>query len=172
MRLFVAINLPDDVKRELWYLSQHLEHQAQQARIVPLENYHLTLLFIGETKRIAEARDALYCVRLPDEPIEFSLEGIGHFKQARAHTWWVGVTANKALETLAGELGAAYRNAGFSIESRPFKPHITLARKVITSRPLELMAPPFTLKAERLSLMRSENEKNRMVYTEIDALEL
>ena len=174
MRLFVCIDLPYEAKVELWYLAQRLEHQARRARVVPLENYHLTLLFIGETKRIDEARAAFHKVRPPKGPIDLIFDGVGSFRQQRDYTWWVGVKASNELQVLARELAALYRAAGFSIEARSFKPHITLARKVSGKgeRPIELAAPLRTLRAERLSLMHSTNEGDRMVYTEIDSLEL
>jgi len=172
MRLFVAIDLPDEAKAELWYTAQRLEHQAQHARVVPRENYHLTLVFIGETSRVNEAREALCRVRLPKEPIEMTFSGVGSFRQQRDYTWWVGIETTDALKALADELALQYRAADFSIESRSFKPHITLARKVSTLRPVELSAPRFSFRPDHLSLMRSINEGGRMVYTEIDSLTL
>ena len=172
MRLFVAIDFPDEVKAELWYLAQYLKHQAQHARIVPLENYHLTLLFIGETQNITEAREVFYAAQIPAKLIDLIFDGIGSFRQQRDYTWWVGVKATDELRGLAHELAAVYRAAGFSIEARLFKPHITLARKVDTKRPVELTAPSRVLRAKRLSLMRSTNEDNRTVYTEIESREL
>jgi len=172
MRLFIAIDLPEEVKRELWYLALDLEHQAQQARPVPPENYHLTLLFIGETKRVNEVRDILHRVRIPDAPIEVALEGIGSFKQHRARTWWVGVKVSEALEELHRELAALYRAADFEIETRAFNPHITIARKVLASQPIVLEAPQHVVNADRISLMKSTFEHGSVFYTEIDALEL
>ena len=153
-------------------MALHLEHQAEQARIVPVENYHLTLLFIGETKRVDEVREALHRLRIPDEPVDIILEGIGSFKQQRGRTWWVDVKTNEVLTELAAELTALYRSVGFSLESRSYKPHITLARGVKASQPIELSAPYFETRADRISLMKSVNEDGRMVYTEIDSLEL
>ena len=172
MRLFVAIDLPDEIKRELWYLALSLEHQAEQARVVPLENYHLTLLFLGETKRIAEAREALHQVRVPEAPIEVVFDGIGSFKQKRGYTWWVGVQVSEALAELQNNLTSRYRAAGFPLENRSFKPHITLARAVKTLRPVALEPPEHQLKANRISLMKSTPEAGHMVYTELDSLEL
>jgi len=172
MRLFIAINLPEEVKKELWYLALDLERQAEHARVVPPENYHLTLLFIGETNRVNEVRDTLHLLRAPKEPVEVCLEGIGSFKQQRTRTWWVGVKATEALEEVYRELARLYRAAGFTIETRAFAPHITIARKVQASKPMVLIPPEFELRAESISLMKSVAESGRMVYTEIDSVEL
>ena len=172
MRLFIAIDLPDEVKADLWYLAQRLEHQARHARVVPLENYHLTCLFLGEVSQVDVAREALHSVRPPDTPIKLVFDGIGSFKKQRDYTWWVGVKKTNELKELVDELTARYRAAGFSLESRSFKPHITLARRVRTERLIELEAPLQTVLADRLSLMRSTSEGGHMVYTELDATQL
>ena len=172
MRLFVAIDLPDEAKHELWLTALRLEHQALRARVVPRENYHLTLLFIGETTRIDDARAALHSLRLSHDPIDLVFNGIGSFKQHNGFTWWVGIEPSPALASLAAELTRTYRAAGFTFDTRSFKPHITLARKVTTTRPIALEAPSYAMKADRLSLMRSTNKDGSMVYTEIDCLEL
>lgn len=172
MRLFLAIDLPEVVKRELYYLALHLEHQAEKARVVPLENYHLTLLFIGETHRITEAREVFHHLRVPQEPLDLALCGIGNFRQRREYTWWVGVEENPLLTKLAETLLSLYRTAEFSLEKRSFKPHITLARGVKATRPLELAAPEYRFSADRISLMNSVSERGRMVYREIDSLKL
>ena len=172
MRLFIAIDLPQEVKRELWYLALSLEHQAQRARVIPPENYHLTLLFIGETKRVNEVRDTLHRLRLPGEPVEVALEGIGSFKHQRDRTWWVGVKVTEVLEDLYRQLIDLYRAADFDIDARPFTPHVTLARKVKASEPIVLEVPQLVIEAERISLMKSTFEDERMVYTEIDSVEM
>jgi len=170
MRLFIAIDLPEEIKRELWYLSLDLRRQAEQARVVPPENYHLTLLFIGETKRVNEVRDALHLLSVPGEPVALALEGIGSFRQQGSRTWWVGVRVTEQLAAIHSELSALFRDAGFAIEARSFKPHITLARKVKASQPITLVAPSYEIRAEQLSLMKSTRETGGMVYTEIDSL--
>jgi len=172
MRLFIAIDLPEEVKRDLWYLALDLEHQAEQARVVPPENYHLTLLFIGETKRVNEVRETFGLLRLPEGPVELVLEGIGSFKQQQARTWWVGVRVTDVLTTIYSDLADLYKAAGFAIEARSFKPHVTIARKVKAAQPIALAAPEHSVRAKRISLMKSTPQVGRMVYTEIDSLEL
>ncbi|MDR1712975.1 MAG: hypothetical protein LBR39_02315, partial [Coriobacteriales bacterium] len=56
MRLFIAIDLPTDVKQELAETARSLGRQATSARLVPEENFHLTLVFIGESQRVDDIR--------------------------------------------------------------------------------------------------------------------
>lgn len=168
----MAINLPEEVKRELYYLGLAIEHQAETARVVPPENHHITLLFIGETERIQDAKECLQRLRGFSEPLDLQLEGIGSFKQQRARSWWVGVRPNNQLGDLQKELYELYRAADFPLESRAFKPHITIARNVKATQPLRIDAPGFSITARCISLMKSVHENGRMVYTEIDSLEI
>jgi 2'-5' RNA ligase len=179
VRLFIAIDLPPEIKRELAELSRALERQADAGRAIPPENFHLTLVFIGETARLREVCEVMdvICRRELSEPLRLALGGIGSFKgrggrgrrgKGRGgHSWWVGVEAAPDLDALALALADGLREAGFAIEKRNFKPHITIGRNVVTSRPIELHLPPIELAAATISLMRSDRKNNRQVYTEL-----
>ncbi|MCL2807094.1 MAG: RNA 2',3'-cyclic phosphodiesterase [Coriobacteriia bacterium] len=172
MRLFIAIDLPGELKEELWHMATSLRHQAEQARLVPLQNFHLTLLFIGETKRINEACDILHLPSSFHAPFELALEGIGSFKQPRGRTWWVGIQENTALLRLQNELDSLYRSAGFDIEKRAYHPHITIARGVSASMPMVLTAPQRTIEVSSISLFKSSFEAKNVSYTIIDSFDL
>jgi 2'-5' RNA ligase len=185
MRLFVAIELPDEVKHQLAEALSNLERQAETGHFVPVENLHLTLAFIGETKRVdvaAEAmrtgveswqRDVWAHGQAAGESTGIRLSGIGSFKSKGrgadrgAHTWWVGIEDNPALVALAGEITQALRDAGFSLEKRTFKPHITLARGVRTATLVSLSIPPIDVPALKVSLMKSDLSGDKPKYTAI-----
>ncbi|MDR2106070.1 MAG: RNA 2',3'-cyclic phosphodiesterase [Coriobacteriales bacterium] len=174
MRLFIAIDLPPQVKQELFDLSRTLERQADAGRAIPLENFHLTLVFIGETARLAsvtEVMDAVCRARLC-EPLRFALSGIGSFKGHRGHNWWVGVEAAPELEALANSLADGLRAEGFPIERRSFRPHVTIGRNVVTSCPIELHPPTIELASGIVSLMRSDRKNGRQVYSELHSCEV
>jgi 2'-5' RNA ligase len=171
MRLFIAIGLPEEVKKTLAYAAESLGRQAESARVVPEENFHITLVFIGETKRVDEVRELMreVCLIRGAEPFSITINGIGSFKQGRGlcHTWWAGVEAPPELYQLEAALSDALRNEGFAIEKRSYRPHITLARGVCVNRPVELAIPTLEVRTNRISLMRSARVDNHMVYTEI-----
>ncbi|MBE7000045.1 MAG: hypothetical protein E7428_07640, partial [Ruminococcaceae bacterium] len=67
--------------------------------------------------------------------------------------------------------------ASFPTEERPFKPHITLARRQKCRKgfdPEKLLAqmPPLTMQVGRVSLMKSENIRGKIVYSEIYGVDL
>jgi len=125
MRLFVALDLPWELKQTLAALAINLNG----ARWVPAPNLHLTLRFIGDANRLqAEEIDhALSAVRA--RGFHLTLAGAGWFEKAgRANTLYIGVGRNEALLHLQTKIETALRRAGLIAERRRFTPHITLAR--------------------------------------------
>lgn len=125
-RLFVAIDLPEEVKRTLAGLARDLP----SARWVGAEELHLTLRFIGEVDQstFAAIRSALFAVRFT--PFPLTLCGVGHFPPGRRapRVVWVGMDPCAALLQLQQEVELALIEAGIPPDERRFSPHITLAR--------------------------------------------
>jgi 2'-5' RNA ligase len=69
------------------------------------------------------------------------------------------------LAQLAGALSDELREAGFALERRSFKPHITLGRGVTASRPVRLAVPECAFEVNRLTLMKSDLSTGRPVYS-------
>lgn len=125
LRLFVAIGLPDALRRQL----TEVRGPVPGARWVPPENMHLTLRFIGEVTEEAgnDLHDALERVHAP--AFDLRLRGLGQFaSKGRTRAVWADVERNPALEELQGRIESACRRLGFPPEGRRFHPHVTLAR--------------------------------------------
>lgn len=125
MRLFVALDLPPEVKSRLSGLSGGIPG----LRWVPPENYHLTLRFIGEVDRVGaeEVDEALAAVRAP--AFDLTLTGVGTFERAgKIQALWVGAERTTALAHLQNKVETALQRAGLEPERRRFAPHVTLAR--------------------------------------------
>ena len=125
MRLFVALALPEEVRRRL----EGLRGGLPGARWQSAAQMHLTLRFIGEVDGSAfgEIGDAL--TRVEGEAFSLTLEGVGRFpSRGRARIVWAGVVPNPALTQLRERTEAAVTGLGFAPEGRKFAPHVTLAR--------------------------------------------
>ena len=122
-RLFVALSLPEIVADALTVLQSGVDG----ARWRPVENFHLTLAFIGEADRhgFDDAVDALSSIEAPS--FELRLKGSGFFGDKRPSSLWAGAEPNDALNHLQGKVETALRRSGFSLERRRFTPHVTLA---------------------------------------------
>ena len=137
MRLFVAVELPADVKsaalRLIAALRTRCEHFAPRARIswAAVDRMHLTLQFIGEadpsrTHAIEQVLEPPF--DLP--PFELVFGGTGVFPDVRRpRVIWAGLTAGaQPLQDLQQQVAARLVAAGVVAEDRPFQPHFTLAR--------------------------------------------
>ncbi len=125
MRLFVALDLPWEIKQTLAGFALNLPG----ARWVPAGNFHLTLRFIGEANRLQSEAIDLALTNLRGRGFQFTLSGAGWFEKAgRASSLWVGAERNEALLRLQAKIETALQRAGLPAEKRRFTPHVTLAR--------------------------------------------
>ncbi|MGD2063114.1 MAG: RNA 2',3'-cyclic phosphodiesterase [Nitrospirota bacterium] len=131
-RLFVAIDLPPEVKERLAPLRGGLPG----ARWVDPEQLHLTLRFIGEVDGgiLREVREGLGAVH--GLPFSLTLQGVGHFPpRGQPRVVWVGVEKSGPLNQLHGRVETALAAVGVERDGRKFSPHITLARLKETPGP-------------------------------------
>jgi 2'-5' RNA ligase len=124
-RLFIALTLPDPVKRSLEPLASGLG----DVRWLDPEQQHLTLRFIGELDngRLEELAEALGLVE--GSPFELGLEGLGHFPpRGEPQVLWTGVAKSPELASLRRRIDRTLAAIGLPPEGRKFTPHVTLAR--------------------------------------------
>lgn len=175
MRLFVAVDLPAEVRDVLVRGSAALRRELPPARWVRAEGIHVTLKFLGEQPDVlverldASARSALAAV----EPVRVAPGGGGFFPhEGRPRVAWVGGAA-EGLEAWAAGVEAACATVGVPAETRPFALHLTLARlerpwpPAAVERFKEAVAawtlPAFV--AREAVLFRSELRPGGAVYT-------
>lgn len=127
MRLFVGIAPADAVVRELQIVVARLRSADSGLRLSEPDSWHITLQFLGNTspEQYACLMEQLGGVRSAPVPVELS--ALGCFDRAGALI--VHVAATSGLVALADRVVAATGRCGFAAETRPYHPHITLARK-------------------------------------------
>ena len=123
-RLFTALEIPRDAALSLSLLRGGLPG----ARWIDVENYHLTLRFIGDVEghvadEIANALD-----RIDRPSFQMTLSGVGAFGGKKPHAVWAGVSASPDLTALQGEIDRICQRLGLPADPRKFSPHVTLAR--------------------------------------------
>ncbi|HEX6852550.1 MAG TPA: RNA 2',3'-cyclic phosphodiesterase [Candidatus Polarisedimenticolaceae bacterium] len=135
MRLFLALDLPHDVREAIGRARRELEPRLPGWRFTRAEGVHVTVRFLGEVEdaRLAELgprweRAALAATG----PISLEVAGLGCFPSPRRpRVLWVGVAEDPdrgRLRALAAAVEREARAAGFAPEERGFRPHATLAR--------------------------------------------
>src|SRR5271168_3748840 len=130
MRLFIALDFPDAVRRALRELIARLKPESAGARWVRPEGMHVTLKFLGETgeEKLVPLKAALAKIHSA-EPVDMHFRGLGFFpNERRPRVIWCGVEATPNLADLAGAVESALEPLGIPRETRAFTPHLTLAR--------------------------------------------
>jgi len=130
MRLFVALDIPEKVRNSLAEIVTQLRPVCPNARWARVEGLHVTLKFIGEAplEKIEVIKTALSSISTRASiPIDF--RGFGFFpNEQRPRVLWAGVEAGPELRELALAIETALEPIGIPRETRPFAPHLTLAR--------------------------------------------
>lgn len=171
MRLFTAICFDDETKSALFSAGKAAAEKSS-GNFSLRENLHLTVVFIGETERTEEIKSALSGIAFPK--FDYKIEGTGTFEKG---IFWAGISENENLRRLYEAVSGKLRETGFEIEEREYVPHITLAKKFIPNRDFsaaetEKLLPEKTIKAKKLSLMKSERVDDVLRYTEIYSVDL
>jgi 2'-5' RNA ligase len=124
-RLFIAIDPPQEVCEQLVSLCCGLP----EARWTPINQFHLTLSFIGEVDgtTFLDIRESLAELVQPSFDLRF--KGVGFFPPRGApRVVWAGVEASEPLMQLQRKITTHLRQQGIELEKRKYSPHITLAR--------------------------------------------
>lgn len=160
MRVFFAIELPEDLQQELATFAGSLEGDLRRVRP---EQIHLTLRFVGDVHD--EDVPALINVArasLTGPPFTLQVEGGGAFgSRTRPRVLWAGATGEvRRAVGVVRALEHALRRLGYPSSERPFSPHVTLARVLgrVPPTTLERLAetPSVLLPVSQITLFQSE----------------
>ena len=108
MRLFIAIQLSEDMKRALTACMNDLKKQGVTGNYVPAQNLHLTLAFIGEYDEPERIKDAINSIPLPRLRLKLSEKG------KFGDLLWAGIQENQDVHAYVKDLRAAMKEAGGS----------------------------------------------------------
>jgi 2'-5' RNA ligase len=129
MRLFVALDIADEIRRQVGGFLEGVRGFAPDARWVQAESLHVTLKFLGERPEAELARIETALAQIHSAAVALSFRGHGFFPTARsARVFWIGVEAGPELKALAAQVDGAMAALGVERERHEFSPHLTLAR--------------------------------------------
>ena len=160
MRLFVAVELSDEMKKSITNTMHDLKKAGVRGSYVPMQNLHLTLAFIGDVKGSGEIKDALRTVSVKPFKLAFSVLG------TLGDLLWVGIKGNQGLSGAAKAVRNALDEAGIRYDKKKFTPHITIVRKMTGDRK-GIDAPRGEMMVKKISLMKSEQKDGKRIYTEV-----
>ena len=129
MRLFLALDIDDDIRERITRFVDGVRNFAPDARWMQPESLHVTLKFIGEQPEsvMENIKRAMATVSAGTTQIDF--RGYGFFPTSKsARVFWIGMNSGPELVALAAAIDDTMPSLGIPKEDRPFSPHITLAR--------------------------------------------
>jgi 2'-5' RNA ligase len=158
MRLFIAVNLTEDVRISIHRLIAGIRLDRDPVRWISPGNIHLTLKFLGEVSPVlcepveGVIRDAVS--RHP--PFDLALQGVGAFPDIRRpRVVWIGVKDGEALSIIKDvyhDIEDGLERLGFNKEKRAFHPHLTIGRIRSTRKGKDKLSPGLAERLERVSL--------------------
>ena len=161
MRLFIAIQLSDEMKKALVGYMHDLKKQGVEGNYVPAQNLHMTLAFIGEYDNPGQIKEILRSLPLPE--FRLSLSEKGNF----GNILWAGVEGNQKLAAYVKALRAALSAEEVPCDTDKFIPHITLIRKASAKKPIQTPLPKADMMVKKASLMKSEQKNGKVSYREL-----
>lgn len=194
MRLFLAIELPFELRAAVATFQQELRRRLERTadrgiRVgwVQPDSMHLTLKFLGETddQLVAPLKTALSESLLGQQPAAVPLTRVGVFPRAlQPRVLWIGPAESWERGAEAADLASLHRAVdgccevfGLARDTRPFAPHLTLARvkegersvgqALLQSGVLDHPLSFGTLPVEGVVLMRSDLRPTGPVYTKL-----
>jgi 2'-5' RNA ligase len=188
VRTFIAIELPDELKEGLAQLQAQLKSSnPSSVKWVDPFGIHLTLKFLGniDVARISEITQVVKAASQEISPFHLEVKGLGVFPNLRrVQVVWVGVGGElDRLRQLQQRLESNLAPLGFAAESRPFTPHLTLARLRDRALPSErerlgqlIAGTKFetvhTINVASINLMKSQLTREGAIYSRLSSVEL
>ena len=175
MRLFIGLDLPSEVVRNLEALLERLRPQAR-IQWSPPSNLHITTKFIGEwpEEKLERLKSALSALP-PRPPLPVQIRRLGFYPNPHSpRIFWCGIEAPGIAE-LAADTDRATAALGIAAEKREYSPHLTLARikQKVELQPLRetIAALPSldfgTFSAASFHLYQSKLRPTGSVYTKL-----
>lgn len=196
MRIFLAIEIPENVKDRLVEVQKELASRLLGVRWEKREKLHITLVFLGEVGEEGKNGVETQLIASVQKAVKEGLEGVRGFKLIlgdlgvfpslrRPRVIWVGVkekskTKNQRskIEDLVEGLEKSLGRAGFEFDKKPFHPHITIGRVkhgsggAISLRERDWLGGGLEFEAREVVIMKSELQPTGSVYTVLSRIPL
>jgi RNA 2',3'-cyclic 3'-phosphodiesterase len=168
---FFAVRIPENTKLVLKDHIEKIKERIPFSRWVYHMDLHITLAFLGSAPpdKLAEAQNNVRAALTDMNAIPLEINKLGFFGRADSpRVFWADTEESQELQLIRQKVFTACEQAGFQLETRPFRPHITLARKWRGSQPFkmellelwkELQPNPLSFEAEDVVLYQTHLTK-------------
>ncbi len=144
--------------------NEHISNQGPAVPYaVPAANFHITLCFLGEINHRQHEALVYELDHLDSEPFSLTLDATGLWNGPKI-LFAAPTDTPKALNELAKLSRKAARKAAIEVESREYKPHVTLVRKATSTLPLPLYSPTVDVHISAFHLFESVSTPQGVTY--------
>jgi RNA 2',3'-cyclic 3'-phosphodiesterase len=174
LRLFFALQPAPEQNSALVDGVAPLVSQLGALRVPP-ENLHVTLCFLGAVAPQDVARLLAVAAAQRSRRAELYLDALEYWHGPRILCATAGENfAGASARELAEQLGSAAVAAGFTPDIKPFRAHLTLARKILAASAAQCewprpLAPPVLVRCDRFVLMESRRGESGSIYSVVDS---
>lgn len=176
LRLFIAIDIPEHIKREIGELIDILKKYDTDVKWIIPENIHITLKFLGATSEtlVTQIRESLLPIVSSYEPFYINIQSTGVFPNEKyPRVLWIGIVDSDLLKELRDSIENTLSLLGFRRDDKEFHPHLTLGRVRAQKGMISLMKELTLFRDKRfgdflidqVKLMKSELKSKGAEYT-------
>ena len=151
-RLFIALWPDSDLRQEIVNL-KGLENITDLGRRIPIDNIHITLFFLGQVDRSLRACVEHAAGEVRGKSFMLQLDRLGYWSRPQI-LWLAPMQIPQELISLFADMKARLIKCGMTLDKRPYKPHLTLARKM-KKPPPKIKIEPLLWHVRQYSLMES-----------------
>ncbi|APE04684.1 2'-5' RNA ligase [Alteromonas sp. RW2A1] len=130
---------------------------------VPAANYHMTLCFLGSISHRQHESLLAELDALSEEPFAFTLDNVGVWNGPKI-LFASPTSPPKPLMTLAKQVRKCARRSAIEIDSKEYKPHVTMVRKATSAMPLPLFSPNIDVQVDAFHLFESVSTPQGVTY--------
>jgi RNA 2',3'-cyclic 3'-phosphodiesterase len=167
MRLFIGIDLSQSMKSYLLNVSKTIERHTQ-GRVTALDNYHLTLAFLGELDDNQTNSLKSLMNQIQFNAFEMTPSEVDYFQKGERFIYYMGIKPNSSLKILYQKVLDVIAPLGLNSHGK-FSPHITLIRQG-KSFPIHVLTLPKTdevIQVQKVTLFLSHQINDELTYTPI-----
>jgi 2'-5' RNA ligase len=178
MRVFYAVEFNKSIKEKLFNTEKEIKSFCSGGNFTLIDNFHLTLRFIGERnpEQVEQLMNVLDRTADKLKSFDVRLSGIGRFPRNNKNIIWVGVPQNNDLLNVYSRLQKELSLIGYEEEGRPYSPHITIGREAriedFEKMQNQIAFEDIAVKVNAISLMESTRIDNKLCYVQLKKSEL
>lgn len=163
MRIFYALEFSIEDKERISYYRDLLEPQVEKGSFVSINNFHMTLEYIGEVSNVDDYKAVLEY--LPKDEVSLNITKLGSFQKKNKRVYWLGIDDNNNLTELVDKLRVEL-SKNLKKNFGNYTPHITMARNVV-GEDVMINVEEFTINVKSIALFESKRVDGILVYEPI-----